>query len=1309
MPTLVEANNFYDRLSIMRKLGTLLATILVLSLVVPIGFAIFDPIEFHKVHPDMISDKGYGLYKIDTFFWGIDIADIELMSNSDFCFSNCYARLRVKPYQDIAFNSKDFGFLFSTILTDSLKFSDFDIYVEKEATDYWKEQVCSKWGNKSVYNKTSQEYTYTYFCESYTSVMRNKTYIKEIPISFSDFALYEDQEIYITIRGQKSGFENIDWRMKFLGYTLDEWIWWNGYNYSQNNTNPTTTIDIVMSLNGSAGVNGSIIWINPSQIGSPQALFIAQNRSYGNYSYANWSEEANFETENQTSGLNNSPTSLYTSGYAMGVYHLTHGFNSSTDMFNGTNFDTSVTNRSTDCAYGDCYEWSGGKLASTSEGIVTEFDFNSSQDFSIECWFKWDDVTTAQAGEDAYCGLFGDYSAGHLGMSFRTEVNCENIYGWISNGVADPDNSSTIDLNSGGRHLVTLTYNNTNSRAILWVNTTIAIVIDSDYADSTNELLIGGARYSAVPHIYVWDGEIDECRVHYSTLGIAEINATLQNFLNNNNMLGPVEQNGTVAITLEPQITNVSDQEYRLNYLTPVLIVNATNSFNWSLDIVNTNGSNYFINNGTQASGDWYNNTQTVNTSDYGDGRYFLNLSVIDSASNTAENISVNFTIQNLEVKLWNVSGNVYTQSNNIISPQVEIFSDSSATADLILYNGASSWVMAGWTLSAGNYSNSSIDYDVSNFSESDEYYIILNVTQADSWTESNQTLNFTIDTQGPNITFDWNLINGDWITSVDSHEVDLLIDDLTDTGILNCTIDSNGNDLSKQGIGIINTSTRQEATSFFRVAWNSSEWNGSYLYSLDTYLRVNETPSTATAMVGVILQNGSEYNTSTQTTTSTTYSLKEFTSPNTDGKVEWINLYIRNNNGNFTQVHNWTINVTGFLDGYNYSFPIPIEQGTNDFNITCRDKRNNSNSYNASDITIYWTQLTVLEEDNRTAFDVSNFSPRMIVQPSGAGNISYETTDPSEMTNSYFILMNDSIESIRLAFGTDYYRALTDYEDILDNITLYMVNQSSKSVSQILFSIQTVGYDRPILLRRPRDTGEDDITSEYPIGVDNEVNAYLLDSRLYNIYAYDELGNLIFIDSLMVAGARNINLVVPDTAYTFVSLSDVAGAIWFTNYTEDNYTLLCKGYDPNGVSFTITMYNSSDDQLATSSFSTVGTLTQDLGNISLLNNTYFYCVFDFGEIELTREIVILESGITFLNMPWICTADGCPLVLAIIVLLVMIALAGATAYYVGEIGLILSGVIGGLCTAVFGLPNILYIFALLLGIVGGAFLILKR
>jgi len=1289
----------------------LVNVLVIIFLVVPTVEAIFDPIEYHNVHPDKKYNSKYGLYKIDTPFWGNDIADIELINNTDTCLIDCYADLRVYLYKDISSDKKSFDISFTNELTSKAKFEDYDLFIRTEKINYFKKSICTNWKQTTETNYTTKNPTEQQVTKCTNSEIKtfNNTYYEYEEISFNDLSkLPVEVDNYLRITGHKGATENLDWKLTFYGYELSNWAWWNSsldycrnltlnesvadsdFVYMVNLTNRSNMDDSTLRI-----VNGSCDYATADEV----PYWIRKNTS--DYIEVHFKSDGNANV-NYAVYYNSSGAGITSKSNGSAVFPFFDGG----EKFN--NGDDIVTVG----GWHDSYTGCNGKE-------IQEYVTHSNATFTGDTGIEMFCGKTSDDNIKTYVNPLNGDGDFIIEADIKPSLNdTTNNHGAV--GVDNAQNYNQPSVSHSGRGNVNwgtrdsdITHSNTKVVADTWHKMKIICFSDLEgkvYIDNS-ELNINISNRCNDNYILLWT-EGDTERTYYDNVRVRDYLSTLDPTVT----IGNQESGGGApAVTLIPYIDNISAIEYRGETLpNPRLEVNATNAFNWTLQLYNINGSNYTQAGSSELAGDWHNSTINLNSTLYSDASYYFNLTVIDSAANEDFNISPTFTINNLKVKLNNITGTVYTQSNNIINPHINIYSYYTASADLILYNSSNSWNIASIGSLQGNYTNNSITYDVSAFNESDNYYIILNVTDSKSNSESNTTSNFTIDTQAPVITFDWNVATG-WYDDL-LHDTSFKANDKTDTNRVNCTVNGNGNDITNTWLWYDDGGSYTTTNAAFQLEETITRINGSYIESINCTMEGYDSGGdTGDAVVyyKFYFRNGTTTDTATQTeSVDAPNQWHTFASPSKNSKIEKINVYLKYDGdiGGNAKVGNIEYNHTGFVEANNYDFPVQLQDGINTFNATCFDSRGNSRDYTADSINIEYSQLSIYNEDNRsTTFPIENYSARMIVTPTSNDSLSYETTNSSLMTGSYFIIMNDSINSVRLAIGTNYYRGLTDYQD-LANAILYMYNHTSQTSSQILFQVETIGYDKPIVVKRPRNITEDIITAEYPIGDNQEVNAYLLDSRLYNVYAYDDSDHLILIDSLMISGARTIPITIPNIGNVFLYTKDNHAHLW-SNLTngDDNYTIYARGYDDSGLLFTINLYNSSDDLLATGSFTELGTLTYGPINITNLNNTFYYANFVYSDETIQRNIIISRGSVLFPNLEFFSMGTDGEVTIALIILVISIMIAGAFTVYMSEIGLIIGGAIAIMLQMFIGAATIIYLFGLLMVIIGGGLAIAKR
>lgn len=1143
----------------------LVPAILVLLIVLPLVNAIFDPIEYNK---------GSKLYRIDTPILGMNIADIQLIENTDQCLTDCYAILRIHPYKQLKTSDKSkYNWNWKNSLTNKVNYIDYNFYVKKDKIKSWEDKVCSKYINELTKNGSISK------CSEYKTIIKNKTIETWEKIDFYNYNFPIDKDTYIKIEGKKVPKQNLEWIPTFYGYKLDKWAWWNG------------------SWNKKMQIN-----ITTSVTKTNQAFKITLNTSNFNYSHAlsnladlrvlNSSEdgELDFWVEHYNSSGESYvwvelPSFTNTSIY---LYYNNSGASNSSSMAN------TFAIFSDDFEDNDITDWTQGAMDTLqiTSSIVKEGSY--SLEFEDANWGVAYAPTFTNQTEDFIVEFDIYYNASGssreiIGVCADAYANDNGIYSMHNyNGTGDdPDDLSYYD---GAYHQIPpdegysgLTWYEFKTRLEdagggdsqwdFWRN---GVLQGSNFGsrgtisqDSIIKVYLQsyGSKLTRIDNVFVYSD--------YGTPSFA---------------FGSEENTST---TISANILNVTESSYKASDLMPDIWAWSNADFNVTLNLSNdVNGSIYNILTHSETANTNYTNTSIIiDTTNYPDNNYTLNLTA-DAGGGLFTHIGTNvFKIDNLRINYLNniTCDNIYKE--NELTPTVSIYSTENFTANLFLKQGSDTWSLNNFTYAGGgNYTNS-FSINTSQYSDSNNYYLYLNVTDNINNVDSNTSCNFSLDNTAPSISLNWN-INNNWYKTLNHTVYFNVIDSMT----LNITCN---------------------------VTYNAENW----------------------------YQN--------------------------------------------------------FTNNTQYNLSANLTDGTNNFYAICWDAPNNSNSINES-ILMSYTKINVKDEETRDDFPISNYSASMFVTPAGNSSLTYEQTNSSKMLNWYFYTLNDTIKTVRLAIGTTYYRSQTDLQN-LNNITFYMYNASNYSSSQILFVIDTAGYEKPILIKRPRGTSEDVITAEYPVGTNQEVNAYLLDSRVYNIYGYDSNNDLILIDTLMVAGARTIHLTIPDVSNRFVSVNELSADLWAEETATDNYTIYGKGIDDGGGNFNIKLYNSTDDLLSSGAFTGTGTLTYNVGNISLLNNTYFYALFEFEDSTLKRSIIISDGGLTLPDFgAWNIGTDG-KVGIAIFVIFLILGIAGAMVYYVGEIGLIVGGAIGIIMSAFFGLTSYLYLFGLLLIIIGGAVLVLKR
>jgi len=241
---------------------------------------------------------------------GTPFMDLELLENTDQCLVDCYAVIRIHPYQDISLPGEEnsefaWDFIKTKSWMEDLVSHHFEIL---ETTEYFVE--VPEYEEVQVDDFChDEENTTTYECQTerviQTGSHQEKRYKSEyVLFKFWGESLKAENDYYIKIAGKKKAklqASKIDWIPIVKGLEINEWDWWNsswemvrpinvwmesgytGNNYQlfvnlTNNTNfkadwgdvrftdddNTTELDYWMDADNCFDSNYCEIWINVS-------------------------------------------------------------------------------------------------------------------------------------------------------------------------------------------------------------------------------------------------------------------------------------------------------------------------------------------------------------------------------------------------------------------------------------------------------------------------------------------------------------------------------------------------------------------------------------------------------------------------------------------------------------------------------------------------------------------------------------------------------------------------------------------------------------------------------------------------------------------------------------------------------------------------------------------------------------------------------------------------------------------------------------------------------------------------------------
>ncbi|MCX6817450.1 MAG: DUF2341 domain-containing protein [Candidatus Aenigmarchaeota archaeon] len=171
---------------------------------------------------------------------GNPVIDVQLIENTDHCFTECYAILKIHPYQNIVLPAQSdseyaWNFVKEKPWMDGLISYHFEIL---ETTEYQVEVPDYETSNvkTTCYNFDNETKTNTsYECEVEQTVQtgshQETKYSEDYkPFAFWGETLEAEEDYTIKLVGKKSakvGTNNVDWVPKIKGLELNEWLWWN--------------------------------------------------------------------------------------------------------------------------------------------------------------------------------------------------------------------------------------------------------------------------------------------------------------------------------------------------------------------------------------------------------------------------------------------------------------------------------------------------------------------------------------------------------------------------------------------------------------------------------------------------------------------------------------------------------------------------------------------------------------------------------------------------------------------------------------------------------------------------------------------------------------------------------------------------------------------------------------------------------------------------------------------------------------------------------------------------------------------------
>ncbi len=511
----------------------------------------------------------------------IPVIDVQLLENTDHCLTDCYAILRIHPYQSInlpAEANAEFAWNFAKEKPwmDGLISHHFEILetieYKVDVPDYGRTIV-----NTTCYNPDNT----TYQCEVEQTVQtgsHEETRYTEVykPFAFWGGTLQADQDYIIKLVGKKRaqlGTNNVDWIPTMKGLELNDWAWWNSsYPYRYKIKSNVSVVSLPININDTNEPNywtqnASLIYLYCQNSGCVSELVAVANET----------DELNWENETARAGHN--PTSVWEPNLK-GVWHFGEGSgtkanDSTTNGNNGTFVNTPSFN--SDGKFGSALNFtrSGGDWVNVPDSVSVRLG-NS---MTIMAWFR---TPVSEPTSGMYTIMakemeqYDNYNSYGLTINGPPHIRFYlSLTGATANYVACV-NTTAVAPFDGNWHHIAGTYNGT------------AMVLYFDGAKQTICANTYGIGYTAEPLNFgkwrdgdtgYFDGDLDEIRLYNRTLTAQEIREIYWNGINNLTSLGPEESlcpsddtfisNST---TYQPVFCNVNDGD-----ISGVLIINASN------------------------------------------------------------------------------------------------------------------------------------------------------------------------------------------------------------------------------------------------------------------------------------------------------------------------------------------------------------------------------------------------------------------------------------------------------------------------------------------------------------------------------------------------------------------------------------------------------------------------------------------------------------------------------------------------------------------------------------------------------------
>lgn len=354
--------------------------------------------------------------------WGSRIVDLQLIKNTDKCFIDCYAIIRIQPYKSITIN-ENYGWIFEQELATHSGY----VMGEPDGLLSWglkKREIITKdilvndYKDCEYERLSSDNITYETYTEKCIIGNHTETISEEIwkEWNWNNEVLKKDEVYYIKLEGKKYPKTKIEWIPKFYGFELKEWAWWDSFYEHKRRINATFGSDLTtfpFLVNGSSGIglNSSVAYLYwaVGNITSDSYFYVYYNNET-QFAFTNSSETVEFAIERDLDRIGKNATKVFSTNTYTGVYHLS----GSADLNDSTDWNKDLTVGATpppsiEGVFGNALNFSTGEFHCPfreDDGLSA-----GTNNLSLQAWVKINDSsfqgTIASLNNGGSCGNDG--------------------------------------------------------------------------------------------------------------------------------------------------------------------------------------------------------------------------------------------------------------------------------------------------------------------------------------------------------------------------------------------------------------------------------------------------------------------------------------------------------------------------------------------------------------------------------------------------------------------------------------------------------------------------------------------------------------------------------------------------------------------------------------------------------------------------------------------------------------------------------------------------------------------------------------